>query len=491
MNLHVLQTSKSLHVNKNGISTGRRNQAIQIARFGILVCILTLPLWTSCSRPNDGPDSNQTTGSDSEGTEAINQGMEFFDGVFEEALALAEEEDKLVFVDVYTLWCGPCIVMQETVFPLPEIGEYFNARFVNLKLDMENEEQNGPELGARYQIGVVPTYLILDTDGTELGRATGGASANQFISMISRVLGESTSTFVAMQNRYDSEERSTEFIKQYLSDAIVELAFREIDNQDSASVRAYFDEGAKYKKVAEEYFASRPFSELINETDARFIMHFLEREDRGNELVEFVLANYDEFLDVSSESAMAQFTLNTTLGAVASAAQAGDEKFVDYINDLDAYPLKKAVDHERNRYPDSNLLPERMKSSWELDYLTAKGDWDEVAVVFQNRFEKWGDEATAGHYQWASNDLRQSDNPVHHELAVEYGKRAYELDHTAPFIAVTYISALVTVEKITEANRIADEYRAGLTDSVIDKGNLQRFNDLTSPLLDKNNEASP
>lgn len=490
MNLHMLQTSKMFIVDKIDISSQGRNQAIQIARFGILACILTLPLWTACSRPNDGPDSNQTTESDSEGTESISQGMEFFEGAFDDALALAEEEDKLVFVDVYTMWCGPCIVMQETVFPLPEVGEYFNERFVNLKLDMENEEQNGPEIGTRYKIGVVPTYLILDTDGTELGRATGGASASQFISMISRVLGESTSAFAAMQKRYDSGERSTEFIQQYLSDAIVELAFREIDNQDSVSVIAYFDEGEKYKKVAEEYFASRPYSELINETDARLIMYFLERGDRGHDLVEFVLANYDEFLEVSSESAMAQFTLNTTLGAVASAARAGDEKFVDYINDLDAYPLKKAVDHERNRYPESNLLPERMKSSWELDYLKAKGDWDEVATVFQNRFEKWGDEATASHYQWASNDLRQSDSPVHHELAVKYGRRAYELDNKAPFVAVTYISALVTVDKMKEAHRIADEYRAGLTDSVIDKSSLQSFNDLTSSLLDADNEGS-
>ena len=264
MNLHMLQTSKMFIVDKIDISSQGRNQAIQIARFGILACILTLPLLTACSRPNDGPDSNQTTESDSEGTESISQGMEFFEGAFDDALALAEEEDKLVFVDVYTMWCGPCIVMQETVFPLPEVGEYFNERFVNLKLDMENEEQNGPEIGTRYKIGVVPTYLILDTDGTELGRATGGASASQFISMISRVLGESTSAFAAMQKRYDSGERSTEFIQQYLSDAIVELAFREIDNQDSVSVIAYFDEGEKYKKVAEEYFASRPYSELIN-----------------------------------------------------------------------------------------------------------------------------------------------------------------------------------------------------------------------------------
>lgn len=490
MNSHILQTTKILFLNKNGINSLRRNTTIQFARMGILACILTLPLWTACSRPNDGPDSNQTTDSDSEPTEAINQGMEFFDGAFEEALALAEEEDKLVFVDVYTMWCGPCIVMQETVFPLPEIGEFFNERFVNLKLDMENEEQNGPELGTRYKIGVVPTYLILDTDGTELGRATGGASAIQFISMITRVLGESTSTFVAMQNRYDSGERSSEFIQQYLSDAIVELAFREIDNQDSTSVRAYFDEGAKYKKVAEEYFASRPYAELINERDARFIMYFLEREDRGNELVEFVLANYDEFLDVSSESAMAQFTLNTTLGAVASAARAGDEKFVDYINDLDAYPLKKAVDHERNRYPDSNRLPERMKASWELDYLKAKGDWNEIAAVYESRFQEWGDKATAGHFQWASSDLRQSSNPNHHEVAVEYGRRAFSLDNKSPYVAVTYISALVTVDKTEEAHRIANEYRTGLTESEVDVSNLELFDNMSSSWLDKNTKAS-
>lgn len=139
---------------------------------------------------------------------AENEGMELFNGSFEEALALAEEQDKLVFVDVYTMWCGPCVVMQETVFPEAEVGEYFNPRFVSLKLDMENEDQNGPELGARYKVGVLPTYLILDTEGNEIGRATGGASPSQFISMISRALGESTSTFDAMQARYDDGERS-------------------------------------------------------------------------------------------------------------------------------------------------------------------------------------------------------------------------------------------------------------------------------------------
>ena len=462
-------------------------QELRLNILFIALCVLCVMLWTSCSNPNNGEDQKSSGESQ---TDSSAQGMDFFHGSFDEALALAEEEEKLVFVDVYTMWCGPCIVMQETVFPLPEVGEYFNEKFVNYKLDMENEDQNGPELGTRYKVGVVPTYLILDTEGNELGRATGGASPSQFISMISRVLGDSESTFEKMQARYASGERSPEFIQQYLMDAIVELAFREIDNQDGNSVRAYFAEGAKYEKIADEYFASRSFSELINETDARLVLYYLERAARGDELVEFVLEHYEEFLAVSSESAMAQFTLNTTLGAVASAAQAGDDKFTDYINALNDYPLKKAVEHERARYPDSNLLPERMTYSWEVDFLIAKGDWNGVYAVYQKRIEEWGDNATAEHFQWASAYMRQSDDPTHHDVAVEYGQRAFELDNKAPYVAVTYISALLKVEKLDDARQIAEDYRNGLSDSEVDRNSLERFNDLTSTMFGEDDEAA-
>ena len=442
-----------------------------------LALVLTLPIFGSTPVIIDeSVDSSENS--------ADNEGMELFHGSFEEALALAEEQDKLVFVDVYTMWCGPCIVMQETVFPVAEVGEYFNPKFVNLKLDMENEDQNGPEIGARYKVGVVPTYLILDTEGNEIGRATGGASPSQFISMISRALGESTSTFDAMQARYDEGERSQEFIQQYLMDAIVELAFREIDNQDSDSVRAYFEEGEKYKTIANEYFASRPYSELINETDARLVMHFHARSSRGEEIVEFVIEHYDEFLAVSSESAMAQLVLNATLGAVADAARDGDEKFTDYIDALDTEPLKRAVAHERARYPDSSLLPERLKYSWEADYLIAREDWDGIAELYKKRFEKWGDKATAGNYRWAADRLLRSDNPTHRKTALDYASRAYEMNKRDSWGASLYISALVKHEKLEKAQGIAEEYRSGLTDSAVDQQELEIFNRMTASVLD-------
>jgi thiol-disulfide isomerase/thioredoxin len=68
------------------------------------------------------------------------QGIEFFHGTWEEALVKSETEGKLIFVDAYTTWCGPCKKMSANVFPAAEVGEVFNANFINVKLDMEKAE---------------------------------------------------------------------------------------------------------------------------------------------------------------------------------------------------------------------------------------------------------------------------------------------------------------------------------------------------------------
>ena len=68
---------------------------------------------------------------------------------FDEALKVAAKENKLVFIDFYTDWCGPCKKMAKDVFPQKMVGDFMNAKFVNLKL---NAEKEGRELAARYKV---------------------------------------------------------------------------------------------------------------------------------------------------------------------------------------------------------------------------------------------------------------------------------------------------------------------------------------------------
>ena len=52
------------------------------------------------------------------------EGIEFFEGTFKEALDKAKLEGKIVFVDAYTTWCGPCKRMSKNVFPKKEVGDF-------------------------------------------------------------------------------------------------------------------------------------------------------------------------------------------------------------------------------------------------------------------------------------------------------------------------------------------------------------------------------
>jgi thioredoxin-related protein len=77
-----------------------------------------------------------------------------------EIVQKAKAENKLIFMDAYTVWCGPCKALQARVFPDKELGEYFNNNFVNAKIDMERGE--GPTLASKFRVRAYPTLFFID-----------------------------------------------------------------------------------------------------------------------------------------------------------------------------------------------------------------------------------------------------------------------------------------------------------------------------------------
>ena len=57
-----------------------------------------------------------------------------------EVLQKAKEQNRLIFMDCYTVWCGPCKGLAKDIFPQKKVGDFFNANFVNAKYDMEKGE---------------------------------------------------------------------------------------------------------------------------------------------------------------------------------------------------------------------------------------------------------------------------------------------------------------------------------------------------------------
>ena len=132
---------------------------------------------------------------------------------FTEALEKAKVENKMVFIDCYTSWCGPCKIMSDKIFPQKAVGEYMNGKFINLKFDMEEGE--GVQIAAKFQVTVYPTFLILSPDGQLLHRVVGATRTGEdFVQKIQDGLDENS--IINLEKRYLAGERKSEFVVQYI-----------------------------------------------------------------------------------------------------------------------------------------------------------------------------------------------------------------------------------------------------------------------------------
>ncbi len=109
------------------------------------------------------------------------KGIEFFEGTWQQTLDKANEEHKLVFVDAYTVWCGPCKYMANNVFTDAKVGEYFNQNFINYKFDMEKGE--GPTFARKYTVNSYPSLIFISPEGKSVYFAEGIHQIDAFMKL--------------------------------------------------------------------------------------------------------------------------------------------------------------------------------------------------------------------------------------------------------------------------------------------------------------------
>jgi thiol:disulfide interchange protein len=98
----------------------------------------------------------------------------------------AKAEGRLIFMDVWTEWCGWCIKLQKETFPAPQ-AQAALARMVplSLKTQLKNgapTENAGVEKA--YGIQGYPTLIVLDANGKVILRHSGFLDAASFAAWI-------------------------------------------------------------------------------------------------------------------------------------------------------------------------------------------------------------------------------------------------------------------------------------------------------------------
>lgn len=142
------------------------------------------------------------------------QGIEFFSGSWSEVKNKAAQTGKLIMVDAYTTWCGPCKRMASNIFPQKQVGDFYNANFINYKLDMEKGE--GPAVGREYKVRAYPTFLFIDGDGNKVFEHIGGSDINGFIKIGSTALSKFDKS-AAFATKYEAGDRSPQLYYDYIT----------------------------------------------------------------------------------------------------------------------------------------------------------------------------------------------------------------------------------------------------------------------------------
>lgn len=106
-------------------------------------------------------------------------GIQFKNLTLEQAMTEAQKENKIIFVDVYTTWCGPCKMLEKKTFSDKELANYHNQEFVNIKIDAETKP--GKEIMGKYHFKMFPTLLYIDEKGKLIEKKSGFYNAKELL----------------------------------------------------------------------------------------------------------------------------------------------------------------------------------------------------------------------------------------------------------------------------------------------------------------------
>ena len=357
------------------------------------------------------------------------QGVNFEHGLsWNEVQAKAKTENKYIFMDCFTTWCGPCKYMSAKIFPQPEVGEFFNKNFISVEVQMDKTAadnelvkkwyDDAKAIADQYGIAAYPTFLYFSPDGKLVHRVVGGGEAKDFIEKSSNALDPSKQFYTKLEQFESKTKKEPAEIR--------EMAIAAQDIYDMASASKY----------AEQYLATQ--ENLMTKENLEFLNMFTNSsKDKG----------FDIFLKQGKQ-------VDKILGQGIAA-----KKVKEIIMQEEVYPniprtpdavidwnaLKAGVAKKYPAYGDEVI------SGIKIQYYQSKKDWSNFQTEVMAYMKKYGQNVSPenlNNFAWAVFENCADTKCV--EQALEWSKRSFK-DKENPMFMDTYANILYKLGKKDEA----------------------------------------
>lgn len=216
------------------------------------------------------------------GFDGLSQGVNFMNGTWAEIQQKAQDKGKMIFLDFYTDWCGPCKLMDRDVYPDQKVGKLFNEHFISYKIDAEKGE--GVQLASHYKVGAYPTLLFLHSKGDVLFKAIGFSSPVTLMAQ-AKIAITPGSDYAMLKEKFDKDLLGKDDFRRYL--ILIHASGNE--KETSAAFDTYIK---KWPEISVDVFQlMKDF--ISSPSDSAFV--FLEK-------------NREKFSDIVGKASTEQYT---------------------------------------------------------------------------------------------------------------------------------------------------------------------------------------
>jgi len=206
------------------------------------------------------------------------RGINFEHGIsWKQVLDKARTEGKLIFVDCYASWCGPCKEMDKKVYLNEKVGSYMNEKFISIKVRMDTSKNDNEmekswysdarSIEYKFKVNAYPTLLFLASDGSLLHRAAGAYDADGFISLASDAL--------------NPEKQYSKLLASYVEGKRDSLVMKQL-----AISTIRFGDTALGRQIAKDFINTLRENNLYTKENISFIINFTKSSnDKGFAMV--------------------------------------------------------------------------------------------------------------------------------------------------------------------------------------------------------------
>jgi thioredoxin-related protein len=218
---------------------------------------------------------------------------------WQQAMDKARKERKLLMVYMNAIWCEPCLEMEQTTFQDADVHKFYSENFVNVPFD--SEAFPGAEIADRYDVGVYPGFLFVNTYGELVHKGCGWMSTDEFLQLGEDALTESK-TLMNYKKRFAQGERSAAFMTDFtfLLDAACEPTDRLV--------------GDFFSDLPEEKWTSEAAWTMIN----------LNVYNPYSDQFEYLTSHYDQFAELYGKDTIDAKIFDVLLGQFIEIYEGGD-----------------------------------------------------------------------------------------------------------------------------------------------------------------------